>query len=250
MTITIQYEAFEFNAFIVSLARSTERRKAMERSAGAAGIPWAWWDAVDGSDPSFSPETYHGAVLSGRYLDDPSLVRQKGTIGCTLSHYLLWRRLGEEVNTGRRDPSLPVLVLEDDVEMHAQFRQLLPLAFTDLPGDFDLLMLTGWPGDLRCYWGQQRAGRNLLRLRNFCVHTTAAYFINTARIDRILGVMLPFVTEIDIDIASRRQRLGLYMAATSPPLCRAQVSTASARLEVDYQAQIAAHAGLTGKSGP
>ncbi len=246
MTITIQYEALEFDAFIVSLARSTERRKAMERSAGAAGIPLVWWDAVDGSDPSFSPEVYHGAVLAGRYLDDPSLVRQKGTIGCTLSHYSLWLRLEEEVRKGLRDPSLPVLVLEDDVELHAQFRQLLPLVFADLPGDFDILLLTGWPGDLRCYWGQQRAGRNLLRLRNFCVHTTAAYFINTARIDRILGVMLPFVTEIDIDIANRRKSLGLYMAATSPPLCRAQVAPASARLEVDYQAQIAAHRGYPG----
>ena len=87
----------------------------------------------------------------------------------------------------------------------------------------------------------QGGRRNLLRLRNFCVHTTAAYLINPARISRILEVMLPFVTEIDIDIASRRAQLALYMAVTAPPLCRAQVSDCSARLEVDYQAQIAEH---------
>jgi glycosyl transferase family 25 len=243
MVFTFQFDSRPFDVFVVSLARSTERRKAMERSAGALGVPFAWWDALDGNDPSFSPESYHGPILDGRYRDDPFLARQKGTIACTLSHYRLWSKLLQDTESGKRDPGVPVLILEDDVEIHARFRYMLPIVLDGLPADFDFLMLTGWPGDQRCYWGQQRAGRNLLRLRNFCVHTTAAYFINASRIGRILEVMLPFVTEIDIDIASRRAQLGLYMAVSSPPLCRAQVSDCSSRLEVDYQAQIAAHQG-------
>lgn len=117
--------------FVINLASSTERFEKVKSRLDQLAIPFERFDAVDGRrepHPLFS-----------RY-DDRRRVRfrrkslSSAELGCFASHYLLWERcvaLNE-----------PVVVIEDDVEIHDDFASAVNLA-SNCIGDLHYLRLAG-----------------------------------------------------------------------------------------------------------
>jgi len=96
--------------FVISLARETERRAAMQREL--ADFEFEFFEAVDGdrlgeSDCQHRLHAEWWRVIRGRQLSP-------GEIGCFLSHYGLWQRLVEA-----RTPC--ALILEDDARLEDGF---------------------------------------------------------------------------------------------------------------------------------
>src|SRR5579862_5964890 len=94
--------------FIISLARSRERRRRMVEQIEAVGFDnVVLVDAVDGRQLDVD-----GLIRSGRLVRNSWTGRHlnAGEIGCLLSHVEVWRRM--------RDEGLSTaLVMEDDVEI-------------------------------------------------------------------------------------------------------------------------------------
>jgi glycosyl transferase, family 25 len=100
--------------FVISLTRAVDRRQHIALRLAALGVEYQFFNAVDGA-------TSNHPVLA-KY--DPALRLKKtgygmrpGEIGVYASHYLLWQWCVEN-NT-------PCIVLEDDVEFCADFRDVM-----------------------------------------------------------------------------------------------------------------------------
>lgn len=95
---------------VVNLTRSHERRTAMRALLDPLGLPYRFFDAIDGRakpHPLFSrfdplkSEMRHGYILT------------PGELGCYASHYLLWEQSVAE--------DKPLLIFEDDVTLNDNF---------------------------------------------------------------------------------------------------------------------------------
>lgn len=91
--------------FVISLARATERRAAMDAQLQQSGAQYEFVDAVDGAN-------LNSAEYRHRLRQDLSrfhfrVEMNDGEIGCYLSHYNLWQRMVDEQIEY-------ALILEDD----------------------------------------------------------------------------------------------------------------------------------------
>lgn len=98
------------SVFVISLKRSQERRDSIAAQLSAEGIPFSFFDAIDGNDASnllFKKYDYNKRLwlTSGKM---PS----KGELGCYASHYSLWQQC---VTLNQ-----PILVIEDDATICPQ----------------------------------------------------------------------------------------------------------------------------------
>lgn len=101
--------------FVINLARSTERRQRMQQQLDELGVPFAFFEAVDGR-AGVHP-------LLQKY-DEKKRMRRKGhplmpgEVACYASHYALWQWCLEHDE--------PILVIEDDVRLNAHLTTLMP----------------------------------------------------------------------------------------------------------------------------
>lgn len=89
--------------YVINLPASADRRSSMERQAGALGLRFRFFEAVNGRQPH--PLFSH--VAEKKRLLRKGRPFRPGEIGCWASHYLLWQRC---VESGQ-----PMIVLEDDI---------------------------------------------------------------------------------------------------------------------------------------
>jgi len=98
---------------VISLKRSLDRRKQVEKEMQKISLPWAFLDAVDGSALAVPPVEYKPnkvKILQG-YALTPN------EIGCYLSHKEAWKCCVEK--------NMPTLVLEDDFVLSSDFENIL-----------------------------------------------------------------------------------------------------------------------------
>lgn len=116
--------------FVISLQRSLDRRKQVEKEMQKISLPWSFLDAVDGSALASKPTEYKSAKV--KRLQGYELTPNE--IGCYLSHKEVWKRCVDE--------NAPTLVLEDDFVLAPNFENVLS---TILEADdcWDLLRLQG-----------------------------------------------------------------------------------------------------------
>jgi len=129
--------------FAINLAGSTERWKAINKSAAAANVSLHRFNAVD-----------LAAVASGAYdeliaqlgVNPRCLKREKTQIGntnrtiaCWLSHVLCYQQLSRELG-----PEEFVVVLEDDVRLKTGWRKSLGQLMQTAPADWTMLRLNSW----------------------------------------------------------------------------------------------------------
>lgn len=96
---------------VISLTRSTDRRAAIARHFGAAGVRFEFFDALDGAPGNGDEPDREGLQrLSGRQL-------ALGEIGCYRSHLALWRLCAAAGE--------PMAIFEDDIEMSDDLAEVL-----------------------------------------------------------------------------------------------------------------------------
>jgi GR25 family glycosyltransferase involved in LPS biosynthesis len=112
--------------YVVSLADSEARRGSMMSQLCAAGVPFQFFDCVDGRTERV-PDSIDGArVVRERF-------NTEGALACTATHRLLHRRIAEgEAETA--------VILEDDAVIPPDFGEIVEAA---LGFDFDAFKLEG-----------------------------------------------------------------------------------------------------------
>jgi glycosyl transferase family 25 len=103
----------QIEILVISLKRSLDRRKQVEKEMLKISLPWAFLDAIDGSALVVPPVEYKSNKvkrLQG-YLLTPN------EIGCYLSHKEAWKHCAEK--------NVPTLILEDDFVLSANFEKIL-----------------------------------------------------------------------------------------------------------------------------
>ena len=102
--------------YVVSLRSAVERRARCVEILGRLGISFEFFDAVEGAALS---EAEIGAVYdAGRNAREYKRPLSRGEIGCSLSHYELWKRIAAGGSGG-------AVILEDDFEAAEKLPELL-----------------------------------------------------------------------------------------------------------------------------
>jgi len=99
--------------FVISLAKSIDRRQHIASQFESMNIPFTFFDAVNGHEGTDPVLKHHDAKKRSWLHGKPE---SKGALGCFGSHYLLWEKC-RELNT-------PVLILEDDISLEPSFKNL------------------------------------------------------------------------------------------------------------------------------
>lgn len=113
-------------AYVISLPDAEARRRNMTERLGAVGVPFRFFDAVDGRTQRL-PDTIDGARVVR------TLFKTEAGLACTASHRVLQRMIAES-------DAETALILEDDATIPDDFIEVLEQA---LALDFDVFKLEG-----------------------------------------------------------------------------------------------------------
>lgn len=115
----------------INLERDSERRAHMERQCAQAGLLANRFSAEDGANLSSALRAYF--PFAG---DAERSVLSRGETGCYASHLSLCQQIASGAIAA------PALILEDDVELAADFPALLAALIAQLPPDWDIVRLS------------------------------------------------------------------------------------------------------------
>jgi GR25 family glycosyltransferase involved in LPS biosynthesis len=216
----------KYETKVISLPAPEPRRETMKELLDGLQFPFEFYEAFN---PALClPEVAISNLLQGKFLTEFSRDKRPGTYGCSYTHLRLWSQYA------LRNSDLDfVMVMEDDVSLAPNFKYLLLQTISELPPTFDLCFLGGWPSDPRFQETQPCYSRFLRRMSNFCLTSTAIYILNLRKIKQFIEIVTPFTDEIDVHLASFREKLEIYLYAGAYPCCLTQVSMGSVRLHAD-----------------
>jgi GR25 family glycosyltransferase involved in LPS biosynthesis len=110
----------DFNKiYCINLQRRKDRRSECERIFRTHGLNVEFIEAIDGDTIS----------------DTKGL--KKGAAGCCLSHKKIYQKMFDDKSLQK------VLVLEDDIEFHPNFKNLFSQYYKHVPEDWNLLFFGG-----------------------------------------------------------------------------------------------------------
>jgi GR25 family glycosyltransferase involved in LPS biosynthesis len=219
-----------FKSYVISLAGSS-RRSGIVTSFSEADLPF---DFVDACDPAFVqalPASARDHYFTNEFYDQKAAQVRWGTLGCSLSHALLWERCERELPVEEAG----VLIFEDDVRVDPCFTFNLARVLSDVGSDlggYDIIFLPGWESDERYTTPQLATHRYVSRMVNFTLTAAAGYLIRRASLPKIIETVLPFGNEVDVYIAFLRDKLKIGLLPIWPHLLKAQVLP-SERLGMD-----------------
>ncbi len=107
---------------VISLPRSTERRARISELMAGCGIAFAFFDAIDGTEPDFTHSDRANPDLTFRR---KGYRLKNGELACFASHYEVWRQC-----VAANDD---FLVLEDNVDICSKATEIISLAAGMLP---------------------------------------------------------------------------------------------------------------------
>ncbi|MEQ1793993.1 MAG: glycosyltransferase family 25 protein [Nitrospira sp.] len=123
-----------FPIYLINLPRSEERRRfALGQLAQIGSVP-VMVDAVDGRQLNLDRLIEEGIYSPDKANEAFSRQLSMGEIGCSLSHYNIYRKIVE-----RKDPV--ALILEDDMLFRPGFTKKLLAAYRQLPEGWGILHL-------------------------------------------------------------------------------------------------------------
>lgn len=115
---------------VISLERSLDRRKQVEKEMQKISLPWSFLDAVDGSALVETPVEYKPRKVE--LLQGYALTPNE--IGCYLSHKEAWKYCARE--------NMLTLILEDDFVLSSNFEEVLK-TILESDRDWNFLRLQG-----------------------------------------------------------------------------------------------------------
>ena len=168
--------------YVISLARSQERRASIRPRLDALGVAYEIVDAVDGTTLDLSQ--YTDRLCLDKYRIKFGRAFSSGEIGCFLSHYVLWERMVAE-------KSKIALILEDDAVWDDDFTDVIMRLLT-IEWQWDLVLLSaGNNRPINCILCNVSDNRRLVRHKRRA-WTTAAYLIRLSAAEKLL----PYCREI------------------------------------------------------
>lgn len=173
--------------FLINLDRDEARLAHMSDELGAAGLAFERVPAVQGSAAPGGVAEYFldtsGAIASSL---------KRGEVGCYASHLMIHERI-------LRERLGPVLVLEDDLRLPADFGSLLASLLATLPADWEIVRLSNAPKSAYVPLAALGAGRELVRYSKI-PNNTGAYLINERGAARFLAGPRPRRRAVDEDL--------------------------------------------------
>jgi glycosyl transferase family 25 len=170
--------------FVVSLARSADRRKHMIAQLSAKGLDYEIFDAIEGA--KLSQEEIE------RYCDMEAIEKNaswlnRGTIGACLSHYFIFKRIIEL--------SLPsACIIEDDIIVDNNFDELLNKIDTVIrEKHLMLLYYSSWNRiELETVNKSLYGQYGLYRIRNIeGLNSSAGYIVSQDACKRLVDFVIP-----------------------------------------------------------
>ena len=136
--------------YIVNLERCQDKKKHMQQQMDKfislyGNINYKFFKAIDGKNDSrlsqykFNIPNWH----------DPNtgLAITKGEVGCSLSHYSIWKKIVDQVENGKLSNDCQILILEDDVIFLDNFMTKFTEYKNEIKSDYDMLYLHRKPLD-------------------------------------------------------------------------------------------------------
>ncbi|MEX0645384.1 MAG: glycosyltransferase family 25 protein [Parvularculaceae bacterium] len=169
--------------FVINLDRRPDRLVAQRTQAARLCLDIECIPAIDGADPRFA------ARAEGFARNGPIGPLNDGTLACSMSHALAWKRLLDSSKEA-------AFILEDDAELSAKLPAFLD-AFGDARLGLDLVRLERKSNERGLFVeksGYEIAGCELRRLHS--LHAGAAAYIISRRgaqvaLDRFEGIDIP-----------------------------------------------------------
>jgi GR25 family glycosyltransferase involved in LPS biosynthesis len=181
--------------YVISLADAEARRRNMTARLTALGIPFRFFDAVDGRSRRL-PETIDGARVVR------TVFKTEAALACTASHRILHRMIAE-------GDAETVLILEDDAFIAEDFVEVVEQS---LALDFDVFKLEGINASDR-WITLGRVGRYEAIITNRPSVGSAAYLLRREAARRICG--LPVLDQTS-DYVFQDMRLRLRLLEMNP----------------------------------
>jgi GR25 family glycosyltransferase involved in LPS biosynthesis len=204
--------------YVVSLADAEARRRNMTARLAAVGVPFRFFDAVDGRARRL-PDTIDGARVVR------TLFKTEAALACTASHRLLQRLIAE-------GDAETVLILEDDAtipdDLVAVVEQALAL-------DFDVFKLEGVNASKRRVT-IGRVGRYDVIITNRPSVGSAGYLLRRNAARRICN--LPVIDQTS-DYVFQDTRLRLRVLEMNPFCVQQDLATGSQLLHLPNQMFVA-----------
>jgi glycosyl transferase family 25 len=186
---------------IISLRQSADRREHIAAHLGGLGIPYRFFDAVDGTTLAPAQRARYGPTMP------------LGAMGCAESHLTLLREIAQGSDAF-------VCVLEDDVDLSQPVIELLDAAALRRLPPFDVLRLEGVDG-------RPRPSFPIAHFDGFEIHLayrqlmgTAAQIYSRAGAAKIAAGVTTLPVAIDIALYLEWYVLGLRVIETRPSLAR------------------------------
>ncbi len=159
---------------VVNLERSVERREDMVRLLEPLGLPYSFFDAVDGRKGRHSSFDHFDERLAEVRR---GFILNAGELGCFASHYLLWERCVRE--------NKPLLIFEDDVVLNDNFAQAYHFAARKI----ERYGLLRFSGHKRRQWATCERLNDAMRIVRFerGPHGTSCYAVSPKAASKLLA---------------------------------------------------------------
>jgi GR25 family glycosyltransferase involved in LPS biosynthesis len=121
--------------YLINLERKPERLEIATKRIQEAGFKHILpWKAVDATKQDELDQAWNTLGNPSFDMRDVSFKKYKGTQGCAVSHYLLWKHM--------IDQKIPyMVVMEDDVVFHKHWHVLAPIYYEVTAHNYDILYL-------------------------------------------------------------------------------------------------------------
>lgn len=132
-----------FDIVYINLESRKDRREHVENMLNYADCSYTRFNAVNGIDLLSGKKKLSDYTDSNRFDEDLPKYKQLdsnlfGMSGCKLSHQIIWDGIAKK-KTAR-----PTLIIEDDLELSADFVEKLNNAIKNEPEDWDLFLLSNY----------------------------------------------------------------------------------------------------------
>ena len=174
--------------FVVNLKSSVQRRKIMERQLNDLGLPFEIFEAIKGDEVTKDEiERYYDMDF---YKNRPDYFTA-GAVGCTLSHYLIYKKMVEE--------KIEIaLILEDDMAINKEFPKILPQLAKEIRNHEVILLFyqSYFPINLSFSSKRYLAGKYHLyqAISTGGLRSTAGYLINLRTAKSMVDGLIPYST--------------------------------------------------------
>ena len=195
---------------VISLPHCADRRRRVRQQLDGLGIDLEFFDAVDAAQADFSLADKRNNPLTIRRF---GYVLTDAELACYASHYRVWEKCVAE--------NRALLVCEDNVQLHSNFRQVYP-RLPQLAERYSFLKLSGITA--RRYRTVARVERDLSIVQHFgLVCGSSCYLLTPGAAGAFLDCSTSFAQPVD-NFMEKSWLHGLPAYSLRPyPVARAEV---------------------------